>query len=181
VTAASATARAYAKALFELGRERGQVDTVGEELERLAGILEAQRELTGFFGRPWIGGAVKQRVAAEVATRLGLSRLVADFLALVAAQGRIDRLAAMATAYRDLADAAAGRARARVRTATALARDERAALAARLQGLVGRQVVMEEVTDPVLLGGFVAEIGSLIVDGSLDGQLARMRARLARD
>ena len=32
----------------------------------------------------------------------------------------------------------------------------------------------------VLLGGFVAQVGSLILDGSLDGQLARMRQRLAR-
>ena len=34
--------------------------------------------------------------------------------------------------------------------------------------------------NPELLGGFVAQIGSLVVDGSLDGQLARMRERLAR-
>jgi F0F1-type ATP synthase delta subunit len=40
--------------------------------------------------------------------------------------------------------------------------------------------VIDETVDKNLLGGFVAEIGSLIVDGSLDGQLARMRQRLAR-
>ena len=39
---------------------------------------------------------------------------------------------------------------------------------------------MEEIVDKNLLGGFVAEIGSLVVDGSLDGQLARIRERLAK-
>src|SRR6185436_3318755 len=39
---------------------------------------------------------------------------------------------------------------------------------------------VEERVDPTLLGGFVAQVGSYIVDGSLDGQLARMRERLAR-
>jgi F0F1-type ATP synthase delta subunit len=34
--------------------------------------------------------------------------------------------------------------------------------------------------DPNLLGGFVANVGSLILDGSLDGQLARLRERLVR-
>jgi F0F1-type ATP synthase delta subunit len=34
--------------------------------------------------------------------------------------------------------------------------------------------------DKNLLGGFVAQVGSLILDGSLDGQLARMREQLAR-
>jgi F0F1-type ATP synthase delta subunit len=41
-------------------------------------------------------------------------------------------------------------------------------------------VLVEEVVDKNLLGGFVAEIGSLVVDGSLDGQLARMRERLVK-
>ena len=45
---------------------------------------------------------------------------------------------------------------------------------------LGKQVVIDEVLDKNLLGGFVAEIGSLNVDGSLDGQLARLRERLAR-
>jgi F-type H+-transporting ATPase subunit delta len=59
--------------------------------------------------------------------------------------------------------------------------DERRILAGRVsRALGGRTVLIEEVVDPGLLGGFVAEIGSLIVDGSLDGQLARMRQRLAR-
>jgi F-type H+-transporting ATPase subunit delta len=78
-------------------------------------------------------------------------------------------------------DAASGRVRARVRTAVALTDLDRAALSSKLQGaLGGKQVVIEEVLDKNLLGGFVAEIGSLVVDGSLDGQLARMRERLVK-
>jgi len=46
--------------------------------------------------------------------------------------------------------------------------------------LGGKHVAVEEVVDPEMLGGFVAEIGSLVLDGSLDGQLARLRARLGR-
>jgi F-type H+-transporting ATPase subunit delta len=84
-------------------------------------------------------------------------------------------------AYRELLDADLNRARAHVRTAVPLTDAERAALASRLgQALGGKQVALEEVVDQNLLGGFVAEIGSVIADGSLDGQLARLRDRLAR-
>jgi F0F1-type ATP synthase delta subunit len=34
--------------------------------------------------------------------------------------------------------------------------------------------------DRTLLGGFVARVGSFVLDGSLDGQLQRMHERLAR-
>ena len=71
--------------------------------------------------------------------------------------------------------------RARVRTAVPLTEADRSALASRLsRALGGKQVVLEEVPDRELLGGFVAEVGSLLVDASLDGQLARMHRRIAQ-
>jgi F0F1-type ATP synthase delta subunit len=58
---------------------------------------------------------------------------------------------------------------------------ERRALSERLAGeMNGKHVLLEEQVDHDLLGGFVAEIGSYIVDGSLEGQLARIHERLAR-
>lgn len=177
----SQVARSYAKALFALAKERGQVDAVGRELGTVVELVAGEPELRAFFARPWVGAAVKRRTAEEVATRLEVSPLARDFLALVAARGRTDQLEAIAAAYRDLLDADQGRVRARVRTVVALTDAERATLMARLGRVLERKhVVLEEVVDRELLGGFVAEIGSLIVDGSLDGQLARLRERLVR-
>ncbi len=173
--------RSYAKALFELARERNQADAVARELDTVADVLGREAELRAFFSRPWIAAAAKRDAAAEVASRLEVSPLTRDFLALVAAQGRAEHLGAIVAAYHGLQDEAAGRVRARVRTAVPLSAAERASLAERLgRAVEGKQVVLQEVVDRGLLGGFVAEIGSVLVDGSLDGQLARMRERLAR-
>ncbi len=197
--AAAPAARPYAKALFELARERQRLDDVGRELDALAAEV-AGGELKAFLGRPWVAPAAKRGVAAQVAEQLGVSKLTRDFLALVAAQGRANVLPEMAAAYHAMVDAERGIVRARVRTAVALTDAERQTLAGRLARALERrnatgsssaagadgghgrvsQVVIEEVVDPTLMGGFVAEIGSLILDGSLDGQLARLRQRLAR-
>src|SRR5262249_1382993 len=136
---------------------------------------------SAFCELPWFTSSAKRTAAAEIAARLEVSTLARDFLALVAAQGRVGHLEAIITAYRELDDEAAGRVRARVRTAAPLSDSERTALAGKLgRALGGKQVVLEEVADRELLGGFVAEVGSLLVDGSLDGQLARLRDRLER-
>jgi F-type H+-transporting ATPase subunit delta len=67
-----------------------------------------------------------------------------------------------------------------VRTAVPLTDDERRTLSVELaQALGDRQVVLEEVVDRVMLGGFIVESGSVVLDGSLAGQLDRMRHRLA--
>ncbi len=179
--AAAGVARSYAKALFELARERRQLEPVTREIEALATLLRDAAALRAFFARPWIAAATKRAVAAELGTRLELSQLTGNFLALLAAQGRTAHLDAIVAAFGELADEAAGRVRARVRTAVPLSEAERTALVERLgRALDGKAVVLDETVDPGLLGGFVAEIGSLLVDGSLDGQLARMRERLVK-
>jgi F-type H+-transporting ATPase subunit delta len=181
VKTSPAVAKSYAKAIFELARERDQADQLEAELARVAALIGEDGELATVLSQPWVTPANKRKLAEELGQRLELSKLGRDVLALVAAHGRADHLRAIATAYRGMLDAAHGRVRARVRTAVPLTDGDRTALTAKLSSaLESKQVVLDEVTDRSLLGGFVAEIGSLIVDGSLDGQLARLRHQLAR-
>jgi F-type H+-transporting ATPase subunit delta len=181
VKASEAVAKSYAKALFELAKQRGVADAIGTELDSLVKLLDDAADLAAVLSRPWIGGEQKRTVAIDVATRAGVSQLARDFFALVVGHGRADHLAAIQAAYGDLVDADAGRVRARVRTAAPLSEDDKRTLAARIgRELGGKQVILEERVDPTMLGGFVAEVGSLVVDGSLEGQLARLRSRLAR-
>lgn len=176
-----ATAKSYARAIFEIATERNQVEAVGGELAAVAGVFGGDNELVSVLARPWVGGAAKRAAAADVASRLGLSPLVRDFLSLVAVRNRAAYLPAIHAAYRKLEDEARGRVRVKLRTAASLTDGERADMNRRLGAkLGGRELIIEETVDPALLGGFVAEVGSTILDGSLDTQLVRMRDRLAR-
>ena len=175
-----ATARRYAKALLDVAREGGSMEPVGRELDAFVELLAAQPALEDVLQRPWIKPPERQAVAREVAQRAGLGKLMQDFVSLVAARGRSDHMREIAAAYRTLFDEARGRATGEVRTAVPMTEDEKQRLAARLGRELGKQVVLEEVVDRTLLGGFVARVGSFVLDGSLDGQLRRMHARLAR-
>lgn len=181
MTHSEAVAKSYAKALFQLARERSQVEAVGKELDAIARVMTEQPAMLDFLSRPWVAAPAKRGAAAETATRLGASPLTRDFLSLVAARSRADHLVAIAAAYRALDDEAQGRVRVTLRTAIALTDAEREQLSSRLSRMLqGKTLVIEESVDPQLLGGFVAEVGSMILDGSLDTQLDRMRDRLAR-
>ena len=169
----------YAKALFALAKERNQAELVGHELSEVAVTFEREGDLRDVFARPWIPATGKRTLAAEVAQRLGLSKLTSDFFALVVARGRGGHLSAMAEKYHKLLDEDLGRVRTRIRTAISLTEDQRRTLSAKLgQALGGQQVVLEEVVDSTMLGGFLVESGSVVLDGSLEGQLDRMRHRL---
>jgi len=180
VRAREGTARRYAKALYELAREGGETEAVGGELEQVAAVEVGDARTHDVLTRPWIKPEDRRGVATAIARKLGVRKLVQDFVGLVAERGRADHLPEIVAAYRALVDAEHGRARAQVRTAVALTDRERQQLSTRLERVLGKRIILEEQVDATLLGGFVAQVGSLILDGSLDGQLARVRQRLAR-
>lgn len=174
------TARRYARALHDLAREAGATEAVGKELEQVVAVCAADAGARDVLTRPWIKPGDRRGVAAAIAQKVGARKLVQDFLGLVAGRGRADHLPEIVAAYGILVDAELGRARAQVRTAVALTGAEKEQLSGKLERALGKRIILEERVDATLLGGFIAQVGSLILDGSLDGQLARMRQRLAR-
>ena len=174
------TARRYAKALHLIARESGATTAVGEELQRVLDALDDLAEAHDVLTRPWIKGADRRAIAVALAAKVGCGKTVRDFVGLVAERGRMDHLTEIMAAYRAFLDDDLGQARAEVRTAVPLTDQEKRELGRRLEGALGKRILLEERVDPTLLGGFVAQVGSFIVDGSLDGQLERMRERLAR-
>ena len=175
-----ATATRYAKALLALSQEARTIEAAGQELEEFSGLIDQHADLRHLLVRPWVKGPDRRRVAEAVAERSGCSAVIRNFIGLLAERGRMDHLSEIGQAYRQLVDEALGQVRARVRTAVPLAEPERRRLAESLSRATGKRAIVEDVMDSTLLGGFVAQVGSLVLDGSLDGQLARLRERLAR-
>jgi F-type H+-transporting ATPase subunit delta len=180
VRARELTARRYAKALFMAAREASAAVAVGGELHAFADVIAEHPEVRDVLSRPWIKAADRRGMAVPLAERSGAGKLVRDFAGLVAERGRIDHLPEIVAAYRALVDEDLGQARAAVRSAVAMAPEDKQRLGARLEEILGKRIIVQERVDQTLLGGFVAQVGSLILDGSLDGQLARLRERLAR-
>ena len=176
----AAVARRYARALHALASEARRAEAVADELAAFDRLLSTERELREALLRPWVKSGTKRGIVLEVAGRLGLSPLARNFLALVAQRRRLDILGEILAAYRTSVDEAAGRIRARVRSAAVLSDAERAGLRERLGRRLGKTVLLDTEVDPSLLGGFVAEVGSRVLDMSVAGQLGTLRERLIK-
>jgi F-type H+-transporting ATPase subunit delta len=171
-------ARRYAKALFEIGVAEGNYEQLGRELENLATAFASSAELRVALENPVIKAAEKQAILKSILPRVAPSPSVQRFARLLLDRGRIGIVRAAARAYRELADQRTGQVRASVVSAAPLGPSELERVRRALESRSGRKVIIESSVDPGLIGGLVARVGDLVLDGSVRTQLAEMRRRL---
>ena len=171
-------AKRYARALFSLASEEGNVEAVGEELARAVSACADER-LASAARSAAVDVTAKREIAREVATRLGVSRAVASFLGLLAERNRLAFLADIGERYGRLVDDRLGRVRARIVAARPLSDDDRQRITALFEKTTGKTVLAETEVDPDLLGGILVEIGGRVYDGSVRTQLETIKSALA--
>ena len=170
-----AIARRYAKALFSLADEQGQVEQWSSGLDALGRALQSSPELRETLASPLFDKDQRRNVVAALARQLTLAETPTNFLLLLADRDRLAYLPAVIQTFRDLADARLGRSRAKVTSAVPLSAEETRRIAEQLARSQKGEVIVESSVDPALLGGVVAQVGSLVYDGSVRSQLEELR------
>jgi F-type H+-transporting ATPase subunit delta len=171
-------ARRYAKALFEIGVAEGNYERLGQELNDLANAYTGSDDLRLALENPVIKPSEKLAILKAILPRVGASTSVQRFAQLLLDRGRIALLRPAARAYRQLADARAGQVRATVTSAAPLSPADLDRVRRALEARTARKVIVEAAVDPDLIGGVVARVGDLVLDGSVRTQLAELRRRL---
>jgi F-type H+-transporting ATPase subunit delta len=181
----SAVAFRYARALVDVVTAPGAVAAprdpraVGIQLAEFEQLLQQNAELRILFATPAIPAAKKNAVLGGIVPILELQPFTHRFLSVVLQHDRISLLGEITEAYEFLLNERLGVVVAQVTSARALGETEKQELAGALRARTGKQVQMTFALDPGLIGGAVAQVGSTIYDGSVRGQLDRLRAELA--
>lgn len=174
---ADAVARRYARAMFQLADEQGNIEAVADALASTAALLEDEhvaRIVSGPLGRDQ-----KQQLLRTISDSVGAPPAFRDLLLLLAERHRLRELSAIREVFDALVDRRLGRTRATVRSAAPLAPDLLAELTRVFGRLTGNQVIAEVIVDPELLAGAIVEIEGRVYDGSLRTQLGKLRQQMA--
>lgn len=175
-------ARRYARALFEVGTTAGDYQKVGQQLVELADVYRGSAELRQALENPVFKPAEKRAILERVLERLlgagQPGRPLYRLALLLLDRGRIALLPSIARAYQILADERAGQVRGKVTSATPLSPADLDRVRRALEQRTRLKVLLEATVDPDLIGGLVARVGDLVLDGSVRTQLDEMRRRL---
>jgi F-type H+-transporting ATPase subunit delta len=172
-------ARPYAAAIMDVAESTEKAAAVLAELERFAEILRGSDELQAVFENPGVEAAGKAGVVTAIAVRIGISALGQKILDVILKNDRINDLGDILEALGDMINTATNTVVAEVRSAHVLDESERERLRKALETKLGQKVLLELSTDPTLLGGFVATVGSEVWDASVVGQINKLREKLA--
>jgi F-type H+-transporting ATPase subunit delta len=173
---ATAAARRYAKAVFELAETEGQVDEWSRRIAAVRQLL-SDPEIASVLTNPTI--ATEQRFALISGAPHVLDPEATNLANLLIESNRVRDVAAIEEEFQRLADDAAGRVRATVTTAVELSPKDRDRVEEELSKRLGKEIRMHVVVDPRILGGLKLQYGDRLVDASVSTRLQQLRRRLA--
>jgi len=174
---AGAAAKRYARAIFELAREEGQVEEWGTRLTTVGQVLSRQ-DVRVVLSNPTIPRQQRQEAVSRILDD-SAGPEGANLAKLLVGANRLDDVERIEQEYQLLVDEAEGRMRATATTAVELSAGDYETLAGRISKQMGREVRLTADVDPAIIGGLVLRVGDHVIDASLATRLRQLRRKLA--
>jgi F-type H+-transporting ATPase subunit delta len=149
------------------------------ELQSVAELLVASVELRRVWENPAVPAEQKRGLLDVIARRDGISKPVRNLVAVLIDHRRVQFLGRIIQQLEKELDARLGFAEAEITSARELSDPEKSALEGQVEKVTGKKVRARYERDGSLLGGAVVRVGSTIYDGSVKGQLLRIKEAIS--
>ncbi len=169
---ASTYARAFADVVMDTHLN---ADRSIAELRTIASLLSESADLRRVWENPAIPAEQKRKVLDVIAQRDEITKQVRNLIAVLIDHRRVHYLEPIIRQLEKELDARLGFAEAEITSARALADAEKREFETQVGKLTGKKVRAHYEQDATLLGGAILRIGSTIYDGSVKGQLERLK------
>ncbi len=169
--------RRYARAILSIGQAQGNLEPLTAEVERLAQSIESSTDLRTVLLNPAFSQTQRQAVLDQVCQRLALTKTTQSLAQLLLSRGRLPNLPGIARSLRQMVDEVAGRIRVRLVSAKPLDAAAETRIRSALSKATGKTVLCDKSVDESLIGGVITQVGDVIYDGSIKGQLASLKTR----
>ncbi len=168
-------AKRYAKAIFTIGQEQENYEEYNEVLQGVATLFTETPEVADALTNPLYPMDVKEKVMTGLVASIGVDAVMGNFLNLLVQKKRAEILPEIANAYKTMVDEEKNISHGSVISAVELDDELRQNVQATLEKLTGKKVELTANVDPSIIGGIIAKVGDLVLDGSIKTQLAGLK------
>ena len=173
----SIAARRYAEALFQLGGEKDILEQLGEELQIVQAVFQENEQIYTFLKHPRVKHEQKKQFLDEAFQ--GLQADVINTMKLLVERHRIEITPTIVDHFNQMVNDAKGIAEATVYSVRKLSDSEQQALSVSFaKRFEKKDIKIDNIVDPTLLGGLKIRIGNTIFDGSVNSKLSRIERNI---
>ncbi len=175
----AAVASRYARALVDVVTEQKMDPTASmQQVDSIVAAIKENDQLRKVWEAPDIPADQKRKLLDAIGARVGLTRMLRNFFAVLIDHQRIAMVEQIARQFEIELDAQMGLAEAQVTSARSLTDDEKRTLESQVALVIGKKIRARYAANSELLGGVMVQVGSTIYDGTIRGQLQKLREQL---
>lgn len=171
-------AQVYARALFEVAKENGDLDEVRAQLAQFADAVDESRELQTFLFSPYFSTDEKKDGLHKAVD--GATDAVLNFLELLVEKHRMPAIFRIRRDFDSLWREENKLLSVQLTSAIELDDETVAGLGRTIGERTGRKVDVTATVNPDILGGIVLRVGNSILDASIRNRLESLRKQVAR-
>ncbi len=168
-------ARRYAKALFAVGKENESYEAYNDALQGVAGLYASNPEIVDALTNPLYPLDVREKVMTGLVSSMEVEKVMGNFLILLVQKKRAEILPEISEEFQMMVNVEKNVSHGSIISAVELSDELQANVQATLEKLTGKKVVLSTSVDPSLIGGIIAKVGDLVLDGSIRTQLAGLK------
>jgi F-type H+-transporting ATPase subunit delta len=169
--------RVYAEALFEVGRDKGKLDSLQQQLAEFADAVDRNRELQVFFFSPYLSSTEKKEGIERAIT--GAEPELINFLELLVDKQRMTEIFRIRREFEELWKQENRRIDVTVTSAVELDPEVVAKIGQEVERQTGEEVDLSSAVDSDILGGIVLQVGNMVLDASIRSRLEKLRKSVA--
>ena len=173
----AASAKRYARAVFEIARETGEIEGWLDDLGVLVREVD-NADVAAYLDAPQVSIERKTELVRG-AFGDAVGPLAVNLLLVLASRGSASLIRGVAEEYQQIVDADRGIERAEVVSAVPLERQQLDDISSLLKTVSGKEVTVADRVEPDILGGLIVRVGDRVMDGSTRTRLQKMRKSLA--
>ena len=171
-------AQVYARALFEVAKERDILDEIHDDLGAFTKALDENRELAVFFFSPYFSSEEKKNGLERAVT--GADPIFMNFLETLLERHRMPVIFRMRARFEQLWDEEKKLLPVEITSSVQLDKAIVQSIGERIGEQTGQKVELSSKVDPEILGGLVVRVGNFVLDASIRNRLNQLRKQVAR-
>ncbi len=175
----STVSERYAKALFNVGKGKSNLDAIIDDAQQLLILLKRDSKLAVFLEGPQFPTENKLALVHKLFGGK-VQPVVEQLLVMLINKGRIEYARPIFERFIELAEADQGLHHAHVTTAVVLSQEDQTRVQQALETYTKSRLRLRYTVEPALIAGVRFTMGDLLIDDTVKGKLDRMRFQLQR-